>query len=131
MYPSEWRKTVHRFAQFLSAHTADALPLDRAQLAAVGSSLPGGGTRSSDERVKMAASVLSCAVAVVLLDAGATLKTQPGQPFSFHRAGVSIEPFNDLPRVVSGELPLTEWKARCHAIGIAGRPLGPSKPAVN
>jgi Zn-dependent protease with chaperone function len=125
IYPREWRQTVHRFAQFLSAHTADALPVDRAQLIALGSSLPGGGTRGSEERLSTACGVLSCAVAVVLLDLGATLQTQPGQPFSLHRGGVSMQPFNDVPRVVSGELPLAAWKARCHAIGIAGRSLGP------
>ena len=124
MYPAEWRKTVYQFAEFLSKHTADALPVDRAQLAAVGALLPGGGTRSSEERVSTACGVMSCGVAVALLDLGATLQTQPGQPFSFHRSGVSIEPFNDVPKVVSGELSMAEWKARCHAIGIAGRPLG-------
>ena len=56
---------------------------------------------------------------------------QQGEDRVVRRTRGAIEPFNDLPRVVSGELPLTEWKARCHAIGIAGRPLGPSKPAVN
>jgi hypothetical protein len=75
--------------------------------------------------VNTACGVLSCGVAVVLLDLGATLQTQPGQPFSFHRSGASIQPFNDVPRVVNGDLPLAEWKARCHAIGIAGRSLGP------
>jgi hypothetical protein len=130
VFPAQWRRTVNQFAQFLSAHTADSLPVDHTQLAKVGSSLPGGGTRSSDERASMTCSLMACGVAIALLDAGATLETQPGRPFSFRAAGASMEPFNDVPRVVHGELSLVEWKVRCQAMGIAGRTLGPTGAAA-
>ena len=130
IYPSEWRQTVQQCAEFLSAHTADSPP-DQKQLAAFGSLMPAGGTLSSAERTRIGCDVVARGVAVALLDLGATMHTQPGQPFSFHRSGVTMEPFNDFPRVVSGELPLAEWQARCHAIGIAGRPLGPRQVAAS
>ena len=53
-------------------HDAEHGDVDREELAKFGSSLPGGGTRSSDERVLMTSSVLASAVAVILLDSGAT-----------------------------------------------------------
>jgi len=131
VYTAGWRQTVARFAQFLSSHTADALPLDRAEYAKLGSSLPGGGTRSSDERVAMACNIVAAGVALALLATGATLESQLGSPILFRKGTMTMDPFTEVRKVVSGEVALAEWQAKCHAMGIAGRSLGPQAAAVN
>jgi hypothetical protein len=73
VYPQQWREMTARAAGFLASHTVDALPFDRTVRAKLGSQLPGGGTRSSDERVRGACWALSAGVALALLDSGATL----------------------------------------------------------
>jgi len=124
VYPEGWRQIVARHAQFLTPHTVDALPIDRAELAKLGSSLPGGGTRSSDERVGMACNVIAAGVALNLLAAGATLESHIGSPVVLRRNTMTMDPFAEVPRVVFGRVPLSEWRAKCEAMGIAGRSLG-------
>ena len=124
-YPAGWRKTAWHFKEFLSPYTADTLPTDRNAYAKLGSSMPGGGTRSSDERVTMSCRVVAAAVAVALLDAGATVENQPGYPVVFRLRGMTMDPFGEVPRVVKGDVTVAEWQATCHAIGIAGRSLAP------
>jgi hypothetical protein len=42
-----------------------------------------------------------------------------------------MDPFTEVRKVVSGEVALAEWQAKCYAMGIAGRSLGPQAAAVN
>ena len=44
---------------------------------------------------------------------------------------MTMDPFTEVRKVVSGEVALAEWQAKCHAMGIAGRSLGPQAAAVN
>lgn len=129
VYAANWRQMVARFAQFLTPHTADALPTDGAEYAKVGSSLPGGGTRSSDERIRMACNIVAAGVALNLISAGATLENQVGAPILFRKGGTTMDPFTEVPQVVSGEMPIDRWRAKCQAMGIAGRSLGPGAAA--
>jgi hypothetical protein len=70
-------------------------------------------------------------VALALLSAGATLESKPGCPIVFRKGTMTMDPFIEVPKIVSGEVALAEWQAKCHAIGIAGRSLGPQAAAVN
>jgi hypothetical protein len=36
---------------------------------------------------------------------------------------MTMTPFDEVPRVLKGEVPMADWQARCRAMGIAGRPL--------
>jgi hypothetical protein len=40
-----------------------------------------------------------------------------------------MTPFEDVWRVVAGELSLEDWRSRCRAMGVAGRLLGPQQSA--
>jgi hypothetical protein len=109
----------------------NAPPTDPSVYAKLGSSLPGGGTRGTEERVMMACAIVASAVATVLLAAGATLEYEPGSPMILRLRGVTMDPFSEVPRIIKGELPLAEWQAQCHAMGVAGRTLGPQQPIAN
>jgi len=123
MLPAMWRGAVQRYQSLLAPYTVDAFPPDRAELARLGAAFPGAGTRSSNERMMMGAQLIASAIALVLLEEGATFDTRPGRPHEFRLRDISLNPFVQVNRFVAGETALSEWRAQCHALGIAGRPL--------
>ena len=79
----------------------------------------------------MACNIVAAGVALALLGAGATLESQLGSPILFRKGTMTMDPFTEVRKVVSGDVALAEWQAKCHAMGIAGRPLGPGAAAAN
>jgi Zn-dependent protease with chaperone function len=123
VYPKQWRAAAAKFEKFLKGFTAEALPEGTAGFVAAGAQLVRPDEGGDDLRLARAAHVLSVAVAVVLLDAGATADTAPGRPVVFRAGTATMEPFAAIEQLARGELSLEAWRAQCEAMGIAGRPL--------
>jgi len=123
---------VTHFAPYLSRYTADTLPDTRDGFIAAGSALVREGEMNvtMDERVARAAQVFAVAVNLLLLDEGWEVSTGPGRPIALVRGSDIFEPFTAIQALAAGTLSVGEWRARCGALGITGRPLAGATTVV-
>lgn len=75
---------------------------------------------------RWAAGALGSAIAVVLVDAGYDVVSDPGAPFRFVKDGVTVEPFTELAALFEGRLAIDAWRARFAALGLADASLATS-----
>jgi Zn-dependent protease with chaperone function len=125
VYPPEWRLMVRHFAPFLSRYTADTLPDSRDAFIRAGSDLVREGEMNvtMDQRVARAAQVFAVAVNLLLLDEGWQVSTGPGRPIVLVHGSDTFEPFSAIQALAAGTFGAADWRVRCSALGIAGRPL--------
>jgi heat shock protein HtpX len=125
MYPEGWRESTKEFSKFLAPFTAATIPAGEKAFLQAGLKLKGAGEDGGkDVLVARACDVFASAVAVALLDSGCVPETGPGRPLVFSRGTIQMEPFTAIRQLAKSELTAEAWQAQCHAIGIAGRPLG-------
>lgn len=68
--------------------------------------------------------IIGAALTVVLKQRGWEIETAPGNPLQLHHGSLTIEPFNILARLASGELSLETWHQQCERAGILDIHLG-------
>ena len=77
---------------------------------------------TTEERAEMARGITGCAFCLVLLRAGWTFHTLPGQMFC-EKNGERIQPFQLVRSVSTGELSVEKWQETCARAGIQDLPL--------
>jgi Zn-dependent protease with chaperone function len=124
-----WLAMRKQHAVWLATLTADAAPVDRHALLAMSGVLAQG---DEDERtiVDRALYVWAAGVALCLVEAGWRLDTGPGRPIMLVRGEERINPFQIARTTLAGDRCASEWRTRCDAIGLTGRPLCPSSNSV-
>lgn len=78
---------------------------------------------SRERREQKARSLIACAVALALADAGWTVTGDLGDPISCRRGEEHIEPFVLLQKFANKELPTGDWVERCQRLGVSDLPL--------
>jgi heat shock protein HtpX len=126
VFANRWREIARSQSSWLGQFTADSVPIGKHAFIRHGSELvrrdePYVG---SDERIARAALVLGVGVSVLLLDDGWQARTAPGNPVLLVRGSQVFDPFSEVRALAGGLLSEEAWKAKCHALGIAGKPLG-------
>lgn len=124
VYPGLWRAGTRHRAAFLGRYTADTIPTGREAFVAAGRALMASPIADAELCLDRAHSAFSAAIAVLLLDAGATPETRPGRPVVLRRGALSMEPFSVVDALARGALDPQAWHAQCRAFGIFGRSLG-------
>lgn len=129
VYPGLWRADTRNAAAFLGGYTADTIPAGRDAFVAAGRALMASPVADAERCLDRAHNAFSAAIAVLLLDAGATPDFRPGRPVLLRRGGLSMEPFSVVDALAGGVLDAQAWHAQCRAFGIFGRSLGPPHAA--
>jgi len=121
-----WRDVAKSHSAWLSRFTADVVASGQHQFIRLGSELVGSGEQNvnSGERIERAVFVFATGIGVVLLDQGWRVETGPGRPVVFTRESATFDPFASVRALSEGLTTDDAWKAECHALGIAGQPLG-------
>jgi hypothetical protein len=132
VYPAQWRAFVQHYAPYLSRYTADGLPAGRDGFLRAGSDLVREGELNVtiDQRIARAAQLFGMAVGVTLLENGWEVHAWPGRPITLKRGSDACDPFAAIQALADGRITLDAWRADCHALGIAGRPLAGAAVAV-
>lgn len=73
---------------------------------------------SDSERTEAATTLVGCALATRLFDAGWEWTTAPGRSVVFARGEHVIRPFEVMPRLMRGDLAADAWAEQCRAAGI-------------
>ena len=125
-----WRDVAKSHSAWLSRVTADLVASGQHQFIRLGSELVGSGEQNvnSGERIGRAVFVVATGIGVVLLDQGWRVETGPGRPVVFTQGSATFDPFAAVRALSEGRTTAEAWKAECHALGIAGRPLGQAAP---
>jgi hypothetical protein len=131
VYVPQWRAFAKRYSKWLDQFTADTIPHDKASLIRVGSDLvpPGAENVNSEQRISAALFGLGIGLALALNDAGWRVSGGLGEPIVLTLAAETVDPFSVVQDLAAGRLSGEEWKSRCRAIGVSGRPLGSSSTA--
>ncbi|MEA2339647.1 MAG: hypothetical protein QOE82_3654 [Thermoanaerobaculia bacterium] len=122
VYLPAWRQRLTPHAEFLRE-------IRVLELSSIAKSMPAVTKRMQlknidvDKRIDVAASVLSCALAVRLVDDGWACAAEPGRTVTMTKDGHTIAPFRILTRLGKGEVGEEEWSSECSATGIAEQTL--------
>lgn len=79
---------------------------------------------------EVGADVVATRMALALHDEGWQVSAPPGEPVVLERDGDRVEPFTDVARLASGDLPADEWRQRAQELGIGGLSLGAAAPGL-
>jgi hypothetical protein len=115
-----WRKQMANFLPLLSTNTLSALPCLVAEPQAISDKIlnPPGILLNRAQRDAKALEILSCALALSLLDHGWRLIMQPGT-FSLEGHGMKLEPNAVIVAMKSGKLSSQQWEIYCSNAGIS------------
>jgi heat shock protein HtpX len=124
VYVPSWRRQIANFLPLLSPKTLSALPAIVADLKPISDTVmnPPGILLNRTQRDAKALEVLSCALAVTLLDHGWKLDMQPGI-FNLTNDDRKIDPTAVIPAMRSGKLSAQQWEMLCTESGIGDWPL--------
>jgi heat shock protein HtpX len=119
VYVPMWRKQIANFLPFLSTKTLSALPCLVVEPQAISDKIlnPPGILLNRTQRDAKALEILSCALALSLLDHGWKLLMQPGT-FYLERNGMKLEPNTVVAAMKSGKLSIQQWELHCSNAGI-------------
>jgi hypothetical protein len=126
VYLPQWRRLAEQHARQLAGVTPASLiehakhpePLGRRFM-------PEDRLDVSDQfLVGYAQHVVGAAMAVWLVDRGATMQCDLGTPISFQAAETSIEPFGVLTRLADGSIATEDWMRQVTTLGLADVDLG-------
>jgi len=125
VYAPMWTDTVKHHAKWLGQFTADTIPGDLPSLKRAGAALVQAGAEHPDVdiRVVAASQIMGIGLAALLLEHGWRVSTAPGKPLVLVRDADVIDPFTVVKECAELAGAADQWKARCAAIGIAGRQL--------
>ena len=128
VYVPSWRLQIANFLPLLSTKTLSALPGVVADLKSISDKVmnPPGILLNRTQRDAKASEILSCALAVALLDRGWKLYMQPGT-FNLTNNGKKIDPGAVIPAIRSGKLSTQQWESLCAESGIGDWPLATPK----
>jgi Zn-dependent protease with chaperone function len=121
-----WREDVGEVKAALEGITVAEIPTDLKEIyervvEAFGSERASSG--SDDDFRSWWRQVIGEALALVLIDAGFTATTAPGEPVRLVRGEEVAEPFLEVAKYLAGEEPAEAWRARWEARGLADREL--------
>jgi hypothetical protein len=121
-----WEDMHNEHRSALQGITPQALPEWAGKLAELGQTMrvEGKAWLTNDEAAELAASTLSCALAVTLHRRGATVQALPGEAVRLQIGTAVIEPFNVVRQLAAGELTAEAWQQQCEAAGISKVDLG-------
>ncbi|HEY7170960.1 MAG TPA: M48 family metallopeptidase [Vicinamibacterales bacterium] len=131
VFAAGWKNVAANRSKWLCRFVADALPGGRQAFITLGSELvaPGEENVAADERIARAAYLLGVGVGVLLLDTGWQARSEPGTPVLLVKGSQSLDPLASVRGLADGSIPPDEWRLRCEAMGIAGRPLAAAAAA--
>ena len=123
VYQSQWKKLVESNADALKGVTPESLPGLAADLKEFGLRLVDFASMRppADKAPGLAAAVTGAALAILLLNSGATAETRPGKALTITLGGTAIEPFAVLAELASGKLTAEAWAQQCAQLGITGK----------
>ncbi|MBL8205977.1 MAG: M48 family metallopeptidase [Blastocatellia bacterium] len=121
-----WEELRNEHRAALQGITPQSLPEWAGKLAELGQKMrvEGKAWLTDEEAAELAASVLSCALAVVLHRRGAAIQALPGEAVRLQIGTATIEPFNVIRQLAAGELTAAAWQQQCEATGISTTELG-------
>jgi heat shock protein HtpX len=119
-----WRVEVATLSGLITGATAAALPEFKNNLSKITSRMPDppGRLLTVREREHRAVHLLGIALALLLLDRGWQLHTQPGV-FKFEKDGEDFPVFAIVNDVLTGAIPPDDWVRKCILLGITDEPL--------
>jgi hypothetical protein len=123
-----WRDRVRSAAEHLAGITP-------AQIPAIVADTPGAAVRfgfvpnrevveQRGDGISDVLQLLGSGLATGLLERGWTVRALPGESVVFSRGSESVTPFNDIGRLMRGELAATEWEATWRKLGLLDVDLG-------
>jgi heat shock protein HtpX len=121
-----WEAYAGKYAQVLAGNTPRTLPELSQNLEAWAGRLRefDGADLAPEERHQQATATLGIALVVALSRHGWHLEVLPGDDVVCECKGITIKPFDIVPRLASGELTPDAWHALCVGAGIADLDLG-------
>jgi heat shock protein HtpX len=128
VYLPQWRKLVQANEAVLQTVQTEDLPAKVTELAAFGRQLCylSGEKVSRDEAEPYAGAVLGAAVAVLLVDLGGKVNSDPGGAIEVTWNGQMVEPFSVVERLKDNKLSAEDWNRMIQGLGIAGMKLSAS-----
>lgn len=120
VYVPIWRTFTREYAAQLAGITTGALPEAVKNVAEIGAQMrdPKGMLLTREQRTNRAAALLWMSLALVLIDHGWDLHTQPGESY-LQRGGARVKPPEVIGEMRSGKLSSDAWRAQCQDMGIA------------
>jgi hypothetical protein len=124
-FPQVLEQRVGEWAWWLRRLSAEQIPSDAGwfvrsghdMLAAEGPAAP------EDFKKNLCIQVLSWAVALLLLRAGWSVVTGPGEAIVMVKGGVRFTGVDAIQGLADGSMPTDQWRAKCAELGIAGVPM--------
>ena len=124
-FASAWREAREECGRALAGVTVATIPRGTMVLKDVAERVIGRAISGSEAEFRdFAMRLLGSALCDVLLEAGFTGRSLPGEPLRFMREGTTVEPIKLLKRYLDGELPAEEWSKQWAAVGIDGAQIG-------
>jgi len=120
-----WDKAVSGYTAGLKGVTAASLPgfLQSPGELSARIQQSAGRLLAAEDKARAVTHITAMTLALALARQGWTLDTSPGAQVSLQQSDARIEPFVDVARLASGELPAAAWQALCDQAGIATLPL--------
>lgn len=124
-----WHKAREACGRALAGVTIAAIPRATLSLKELAERVTGGPVSASEAGLRdFALRLLGSALCDVLLEAGFTARSLPGEPLRLTRDGTTVEPMKLLKRYLDGELPPEEWSKQWASLGVDGAQIG--RPAT-
>ena len=122
VYIPGWRKFVAEHSAALADLTVESLPDATKNLRGMGSRMrdPKGRLLTHEQRAARASALLWMALALAMIDSGWELYTQPGESYLKRDGLPAMNPSAVIGELQAGKLGVDDWRAQCHALGIAG-----------
>jgi hypothetical protein len=124
LYLEQWKYFAHSQRHRIVGVTPESVPrvIPRSKPPSVTSPDPRGpGGPEAQDSIN---AVVACALAVLLVQEGASLEAWPGRTIALHLRGVTFRPFVDIYELSIGEMSDEVWIDRCSKAAILAVDLG-------
>jgi Zn-dependent protease with chaperone function len=124
-----WRERVKGASAALSGVSPSAFPeLTPKRLEEIGQAISKEKRLAPADAQALARSTLSAALALQMVDAGWTLRSEPGEDVVVARGKDEVDTFSVFSRLDQGQLTAEEWRARLRELGVDAIDLGRPTP---
>jgi Zn-dependent protease with chaperone function len=127
-----WSRSVSEYSHLLNGMTIGNVPTSLGQIPLIAPQIrdPEGMLLTPEQRIQRARSLLATALALALVQAGATVHSMPGE-FHLTIGGEQLNPFTVMLQLSDGAISKEDWLDKCKSLGIEDIALAHATPEVS